>query len=145
MALGRAIEILLVEDNWADAVLTREALADARVNNNLSIVTGGDEAIRFLNREDEFAKAKTPDLVLLDLNLPGMRGHEVLKWIKGHEEHRRIPVIVLTASHDPDDVRTVYEANANCYLVKPIDMSEFLNIIRSLDQFWLSVVRLPSE
>ena len=142
--MSRAVEILLVEDSKADAVLTREALLDARVNNELSVVTGGEDALSFLKQEGDYAGAPRPDIILLDLNLPGMSGREVLQWIKNQPELKRIPVIVLTASHDPDDVKAVYELNANCYLVKPINMTEFLNIIRALDQFWLSVVTLPA-
>jgi two-component system, chemotaxis family, response regulator Rcp1 len=136
-------EILLVEDNPADADLTREGLADGRLLHNLHHVTDGVLALQFLRREGKFADAPTPDLVLLDLNLPKMDGRQVLQAIKGDPELRRIPVVVLTSSQAEADIARSYDLHANCYMCKPVDLNQFLETVRQIEEFWLTVVRLP--
>lgn len=138
-----SVEILLVEDNDADARLTREALKDSKVANTLSRVRDGEEAVAFLRREGPYACAPTPDLILLDLNLPRKNGREVLQEIKADEELKSIPVVVLSVSSDADDVLKAYGLHANCYITKPINLGQFLRVVRSVEDFWLSVVRLP--
>jgi CheY-like chemotaxis protein len=137
------IEILLVEDNPADIRLTREGLKEAKIANNLHSVTTGDGALAFLHRRDEFADAPRPDLVLLDLNLPGIDGRTVLKHIKEDHELKVTPVVVLTSSEAETDIVRSYEAHANCFISKPIDFNGFLTVIRSIEQFWFTIVRLP--
>ena len=136
-------EILLVEDNPADADLTREGLADGRLLHTLHHVTDGVLALQFLRREGKFANAPTPDLVLLDLNLPKMDGRQVLQAIKGDPELRRIPVVVLTSSQAEADIARSYDLHANCYMCKPVDLNQFLETVRQIEEFWLTVVRLP--
>jgi chemotaxis family two-component system response regulator Rcp1 len=143
--MGRPVELLLVEDNPGDVELTREALEEARVRNRLSVVGDGVEALAFLRREGPYAGAPRPDLVMLDLNLPRKDGREVLAEIKQDPELRRIPVVVLTTSEAEKDVLGAYELHANAYIVKPVDLDQFLGVVRSVEGFWLAVVRLPSE
>ena len=138
-----AFEILLVEDNPADADLTREGLADGRLLHNLHHVTDGVQALQFLRREGKHAVAPTPDLVLLDLNLPKMDGRQVLEAIKGDPVLRRIPVVVLTSSQAEADIARSYDLHANCYMCKPVDLDQFLETVRQIEEFWLTVVRLP--
>lgn len=140
-----AIEILLVEDSPGDVRLTREALSEAKVANRLHVVGDGVEAMAFLRREGPHASAPRPDLVLLDLNLPRMDGREVLATIKGDPELRTIPVVVLTTSDAEADVLRSYNLHANCYLVKPVDVDHFFDQVRSLEGFWLAVVKLPPD
>lgn len=140
---GQAIEILLVEDNPGDARLTREALKEGKIKNNLHVVTDGAAALDFLRREGSHAGAPVPDLILLDLNLPRMDGREVLALIKEDEQLRRIPVVVLTTSEAEDDILRSYELHANCYVTKPVGLEQFLKVIRQIDSFWLEVVKLP--
>ena len=142
---GHPIEILLVEDSPGDVQLTIEALRDAKVSTNLHVAVDGEEAMRFLRRQDDFADAPRPDLVLLDLNLPRKSGHEVLDEIKSDASLRRIPVVVLSTSDAESDVLAAYDRNANCYVTKPVDLDHFWEVIRSIDQFWLRLVKLPSE
>jgi two-component system, chemotaxis family, response regulator Rcp1 len=137
------IDILLVEDNPGDARLTREALRDAKVRNNLHIVPDGVEALAFLRRQGRYAEAPTPDLILLDLNLPKKDGREVLEEIKREEGLRHIPVVVLTTSKAETDVLESYRLQANAFVTKPVDLEQFLEVVRSIEQFWLQVVRLP--
>lgn len=137
------IEILLVEDSPGDVILTREALEDAKVRNNLHIAVDGLDAIDFLYRQGTHADAPRPDLILLDLNLPKMDGREVLEKIKCDPNLKRIPVVVLTMSSAQEDVLRSYDLHANCYVSKPVDFGQFLKIIKSLDEFWLAIVRLP--
>jgi CheY-like chemotaxis protein len=139
----RPIEILLVEDNPGDARLTKEALRDGRISNSLSIVRDGVEALEFLRREGRHAGAARPDLILLDLNLPKKDGREVLEEIKADPDLRRIPVVVLTTSQAEQDILQAYNLHANCYITKPVDLDRFLEILRSLEDFWLSIVKLP--
>ena len=136
-------EILLVEDNPADADLTREGLADGRFLHTLHHVTDGVQALQFLRREGKYADAPTPDLVLLDLNLPKMDGRQVLQAIKGDPVLRRIPVVVLTSSEAEADIIRSYDLHANCYMCKPVDLNQFLETVRQIEEFWLTVVRLP--
>ncbi|MGF1612289.1 MAG: response regulator [Kiloniellales bacterium] len=138
------IEILLVEDSPGDVRLTREALKEAKVRNNLAVVPDGDAAMRYLLREGEFVDAPKVDLIILDLNLPGKDGREVLKEVKQHQTLRRIPVVVLTTSADEYDVLRSYELYANCYITKPVTMNSFIDVVQSIDSFWFSIVKLPS-
>ena len=142
---GSPIEILLVEDSPGDVQLTIEALRDAKVNTNLHVCHDGEEAIAFLRREGDFADAPRPDLVLLDLNLPKKSGHEVLTEIKGDPGLRRIPVVILSTSDAERDVLAAYDQNANCYVTKPVDLDQFWEVVRSIDQFWLRLAKLPPE
>ncbi len=142
---GRPVEILLVEDNAGDVRLTREALKDAKVVNNLSVVGDGEEAMRFLRRQGPFQSAPRPDLILLDLNLPRKDGREVLEEIKSDPSLMVIPVVVLTTSKAEEDVVRSYRLHANCYIAKPVDFNRFMEVVRQLENFWLAVVRLPPE
>jgi len=141
----RPIQILLVEDSPGDVRLTRECFKDAKIRVNLHVAGNGEEAIEFLNRSAADGHTPLPDLVLLDLNLPGMDGREVLAIIKSDERFKRVPVVVLTISKSEEDVLRSYDLHANCYIVKPIDFGQFVNVIRSIEDFWLTVVRLPTE
>ena len=141
----RPIEILLVEDNPGDVRLTIEAFKDAKVSNNLSVVRDGMEAMTFLYREGEFADAPRPDLILLDLNLPKKDGREVLLEIKADKNLKRIPVVILTTSQAEEDVFRTYNLHANCYITKPVDFAQFIKVIRSIEEFWLTIVKLPRE
>jgi chemotaxis family two-component system response regulator Rcp1 len=139
------IRILLVEDNPGDVRLTKEALKEAKVRNQLSVVDDGVAAMQYLRREGEHASAERPDLVLLDLNLPKKDGREVLEEIKQDPDLRRIPVVVLTTSRAEQDILRSYDLHANCYVTKPVDLDQFINIVKSIEDFWLTIVRLPSE
>ena len=139
------IEILLVEDSPSDIDLTREALEDTRVHNNLSVVTDGVEALAFLRRQGKYTDAPHPDLILLDLNLPKKDGREVLAEIKSDSDLRRIPVVVLTTSGAEQDIIESYNLHANCYVRKPVDLDAFVEVVRSIDTFWLAIVKLPPE
>ena len=140
---SRPAEILLVEDNPSDVRLTREALREAAFNANLSVAIDGDEALNFLLRQGKHAAAVTPDLVLLDLNLPKRDGREVLAIIKADPRLRRIPVVVLTTSGATEDVETTYDLHVNCYIKKPDDIDAFVGVIKAIDLFWFGVVTLP--
>ena len=143
--IARPIEILLVEDNLGDARLTQEALREAKVRNRLSHVRDGVEALAFLRREGACAEAPRPDLILLDLNLPRKDGREVLAEIKQDDALRRIPVVVLTVSKADEDILRAYNLNANCYITKPVDLDQFIKVVRSIENFWLAIVKLPNE
>jgi CheY-like chemotaxis protein len=145
MIEGRPIEILLVEDNSGDARLAMEALQEAQVDNNLSWVSDGVEALAFLRRENHHANAPRPDVILLDLNLPRKDGREVLAEIKSHQSLKRIPVVVLTTSQADEDILKAYHLNANCYISKPVDLEQFMKVIKTIKDFWLTIVKLPSE
>jgi chemotaxis family two-component system response regulator Rcp1 len=138
------IEILLVEDNPGDVQLTREALEEGNLFVNLSVVNDGVEAMAFLRRRGEHADAPTPDLILLDLNLPKKDGREVLQEIKADAHLKRIPVVVLTTSEAEADIVSTYGLHANCYITKPVDMDQFIKIVQLLEQFWFTIVKLPS-
>ena len=140
---NRPVEILLVEDNPADVRLTREALKEGKVYNNLHWAKDGVEALEFLHRQGKFASAPRPDIILLDLNLPKKDGREVLQDIKNDPDLKRIPVVVLTTSKAEEDVLRTYNLHANCYVTKPVDLEKFITVIQSIDRFWLSVVTLP--
>jgi len=142
---GRAIEILLVEDNTGDARLAWEAIREARVCNNLRWVSDGVDALAYLRREGRFSDAQRPDLILLDLNLPRKDGREVLAEIKNDENLRRIPVVVLTTSEADEDIVKAYHLNANCYISKPVDLERFIKVVSAIESFWLTIVELPSE
>jgi len=139
------IQILLVEDNPGDVRLTREALRGARVANELHVVGDGEEAIDFLRRRGVHADAPRPDIVLLDLNLPRVEGGEVLAEIKADPQLAKIPIIVLTSSSAEADIQRAYGLHANCYISKPVDFTEFIGAVQSLEGFWLKIVRLPSR
>jgi chemotaxis family two-component system response regulator Rcp1 len=141
--LGRPIEILLVEDNPGDVRLTKEALRDAKVCNRIHTVYDGMEALAFLNRENNYTNVPSPDLILLDLNLPKKDGREVLASIKANERIRRIPVVVLTTSKSEEDIVKSYELQASCYVTKPVDLDQFLQVVKLIGDFWLAVVKLP--
>jgi two-component system, chemotaxis family, response regulator Rcp1 len=144
LSAARPIEILLIEDSPADVRLTREALRDAKVRNNLHVVGDGDEAMEFLEQRDRHAAAIRPDLILLDLNLPRKSGREVLEEVKRHPELRRIPVVVLTTSQAEEDIMRSYDLHANCYIQKPVDLDRFITVVRSIEDFWLTIVKLPA-
>lgn len=137
------VEILLVEDNPGDHRLTKEALHEGKVYNNLHWVKDGVEAIDFLKQRGKYEKAPRPDIILLDLNLPKKDGREVLSEIKGDRDLRSIPVVILTTSKAEEDVLRSYDLHANCYVTKPVDLEKFIVVIQSIDRFWLSVVTLP--
>ena len=142
---GRPVEILLVEDNPGDVRLTREALKEGKVKNNLSVVPDGVAAMSFLKKEGEYANATKPDLILLDLNLPKMDGREVLEEIKSHDGLKTIPVVVLTSSEAEEDINITYGRHANCYIQKPPDLDQFIKIVKNVEDFWFTIVKLPSE
>lgn len=139
------VEILLVEDNPADIRLTREALKDAKMINNLYVVEDGEEALRFLHRRGPHRLAPTPDLILLDLNLPRMDGREVLAEIKADPALQMIPVVVLTTSGAEEDILKTYELHANCYVQKPLDLDRFMDVVGAVEHFWLGIVKLPER
>ncbi len=143
--IGDPIEILLVEDNPGDARLTREALRDGKIYNNLYVVRDGVEAMAFLRKTGEYTRAPRPDLILLDLNLPRKDGHEVLAEVKTDENLRRIPVVILTTSQAEEDIIKTYNLHVNCYITKPVDLDQFVKIVKSIEDFWLTIVRLPTE
>jgi chemotaxis family two-component system response regulator Rcp1 len=139
----RPVEILMVEDNPGDIRLTVEALKEGKVRNNLHTAEDGVEALAFLRREGRYAEAPRPDLVLLDLNLPKMNGREVLAEIKADPNLRRIPVVILTVSQAEQDIVKSYNLHANCYITKPVDLDQFLEVVKSIENFWLTIVKLP--
>lgn len=141
----RSIEILLVEDNPADIRLTQEAFKEGKLSNRLSIVSDGEQALAYLNRKSPFEHAKRPDLILLDLNLPGKSGREVLADIKNNPKLRQIPVIMLTTSSAEEDIFKSYDLQVNCYITKPVDMERFITVIKAIDSFWFNIVRLPNN
>ena len=139
----RPFEVLLVEDNPGDARLTREALKEGRILNNLSVVPDGVEAMEFLNKRGRYLNSPRPDLILLDLNLPRKNGREVLEEIKSDPALRRIPVMVLTTSSAEQDLTSAYNLHANCYITKPVDLEQFMTVVRSIEHFWFHIVTLP--
>jgi len=141
----RPVEILLVEDNPGDVRLTKEGLAESKVRNNLHVARDGVEAMAFLRREGEHAGAVRPDLIVLDLNLPRMDGREVLSAVKSDARFKTIPVVVLTTSRAEQDVLRSYELQANCFITKPGDLEQFLTVVRSIEDFWMTVVTLPRQ
>jgi CheY-like chemotaxis protein len=139
----RPAEILLVEDNPSDVRLTREAMREGRVCNNLSVVTDGEQAVAYLLRQGKYRDAPRPDLILLDLNLPRKDGRQVLREIKAVESLKRIPVVVLTTSQAEEDITRSYELHANCYITKPGDLDGLIDVVRQIERFWLTIVSLP--
>jgi CheY-like chemotaxis protein len=141
----QVIDVLLVEDDPGDVLMTREAFEDNKVANRLAVVSDGVSALEYLRKEGQYADAPTPDLILLDLNLPRMDGREVLQALKGDDELRRIPVVVLTTSEAEEDVLRSYSLHANAYVTKPVDFDRFIDVVRQIDEFFVSVVRLPGR
>ena len=141
----RPVEMLLVEDNPGDARLAIEALKDAKVHNNLSWVQDGVEAMAFLRRQGAYSDAPRPDVILLDLNLPKKDGREVLADVKADDDLRRIPVVILTVSSAEEDIVKTYNLHANCYIRKPIDLDQFIEVVKAIKDFWLSIVILPTH
>ncbi|MEH2432976.1 MAG: response regulator [Nostoc sp.] len=139
------IEVLLVEDNPGDAQLTRIALEDSKISIHLNVVEDGVEAMAFLRKQEKYVKAAHPDIVLLDLNLPKKDGREVLAEIKGDENLKRIPVVILTTSQAEEDILKAYNLCANCYITKPVDFDQFVKIVQSIENFWFAIVKLPPE
>ncbi len=142
---NKTIEILLVEDNPADIRLAQEAFKDAKVRNILHTVGDGVEAMAFLRRQGKYADAARPDLILLDLNLPKKDGREVLAEIKTDERLKLIPVVILTVSKDEEDILKTYNLHANCYITKPIDFEQFMKVVKGIEEFWLTIVKLPPK
>jgi chemotaxis family two-component system response regulator Rcp1 len=142
---SQLVDILLVEDNAGDVRLTQEVLKDSKVRNNLAIATNGEEALLRLRKQGKFKDSVRPDLILLDLNLPIKDGREVLAQIKADENLKRIPVVVLTTSKAEEDILKTYNLHANCYVTKPVDLDQFVNVVRSLEDFWLAIVKLPNH
>jgi len=143
--ISKNIEILLVEDNPADIRLAQEAFKDAKVHNILYTVGDGVEAMAFLRRQGKYADVGRPDLILLDLNLPKKDGREVLAEIKTDEHLKLIPVVILTVSKDEEDILKTYNLHANCYITKPIDFEQFMKVIKTIEEFWLTIVKLPPK
>ena len=139
------IEILLVEDNPADVRLMQEGLRDAKLHNSINVVYDGVDALAFLRKEGKYAGSPRPDLILLDLNLPKKDGREVLEEIKSDGQLKQIPVVVLTCSEAEQDIIKAYESHANCYVTKPADFDQFIRVVRSIEDFWFTIVRLPTE
>lgn len=139
------VEVLLVEDNPGDVRLTREALKEGKVRNNLSVVSDGVEALAFLRREGRYAGAPRPDVILLDLNLPRKDGREVLQEVKADPALRSIPVVILTTSDAERDIAQAYALHANCYIKKPVDLDQFITVVQSIENFWFTIVKLPPE
>lgn len=145
MRTGRPIEILMVEDNPGDVRLTQEVLKDAKMSNTLRVVEDGAAALDFLYRRNGYGDAPRPDLILLDLNLPRKNGREVLEEIKQDPDLKTIPVVILTTSQAEEDIVRAYSLHANCYITKPVDFAQFTKIVRTIEDFWLSIVTLPSR
>lgn len=139
------IEVLLVEDNPGDALLTRIALEDSKISVHLNVVEDGVEAMAFLRKQGNYADAPHPDIVLLDLNLPRKDGREVLAEIKADQSFKRIPVVVLTTSQSEEDILKAYNLSANCFITKPVDFDQFVKIVQSIENFWFAIVKLPPE
>jgi two-component system, chemotaxis family, response regulator Rcp1 len=145
MSISRPIEVLLVEDNPGDVRLTREALKEGKVRNNLAVAENGVEALAYLRREGRYEAATRPDLILLDLNLPRKDGRQVLEEIKADTALRNIPVVVLTSSEAEQDILKAYALHANCYITKPVDLDQFVKVVKSIEDFWFTIVKLPSD
>lgn len=144
-SLGRPADFLLVEDNPGDVRLTQEALKSHKVKNNLHVVTDGEEAMAFLRRQGKYENAPRPDIILLDLNLPKKDGREVLAEIKSDPDLKTIPVVIITSSEAEQDVIRSYNLNANCYVTKPVNLDQFIKVVQSINDFWLTIVKLPSS
>ena len=140
---GKPIDILMVEDNPGDVRLALEALKEAKVANRMTVVSDGVHAMSYLRREGAYAEAPTPDLIILDLNLPRKDGREVLAEVKADPRLKRIPVVVLTVSRSEEDILKSYDLHANCYITKPVDLEAFLDVVKGIEDFWLTIVKLP--
>lgn len=143
--IGAPIEILLVEDNPGDVRLAKEALKENKVRNNVYVVEDGEAAMEFLRKQNKYQNVPRPDLVLLDLNLPKKDGREVLAEIKADDDLRRIPVVMLTISKAEEDIIRAYDLHVNCYITKPIDLDQFIKVVRTVEDFWLTIVKLPPK
>tara|TARA_R100001143_G_scaffold63592_2_gene73066 strand:+ start:5551 stop:5979 length:429 start_codon:yes stop_codon:yes gene_type:complete len=141
----KQVHILLVEDNEGDILLTTEALEEGKIANDLSVVKNGKDAVDFLFKKGEFKDAKSPDLILLDINLPLKNGHEVLEVIKTNDNTKHIPVIMLTTSSSENDIILAYKHHANCYITKPVEVEDFIKAVSSIEEFWFNLVLLPKE
>jgi CheY-like chemotaxis protein len=141
--MKKEISILLVEDNEGDIILTLEALKEAKIHNEINVVKDGDAALRYLNKEGQYQDAETPDLILLDINLPKMDGIEVLTKIKSNESLMVIPVVMLTTSDSEKDIFHSYQSHANCYITKPVNFENFMEVIQTIKDFWINIVQLP--
>jgi chemotaxis family two-component system response regulator Rcp1 len=139
----KPIEILMVEDNPGDVRLTLEALKEAKVNNKINVVKDGVEAVAFLRREGQYADAPRPDIILLDLNIPKKSGQEVLAEIKADDDLKRIPVVIMTISKAEEDIMKTYNLHANCYIIKPVNLDQFICVVKSIENFWFTIVKLP--
>lgn len=142
---NKLFELLMVEDNPDDVELTRESFKEVKMAINLNVAEDGVEALAYLRREGKYAQTTRPDLILLDLNLPKMDGREVLAEIKGDEDLKRIPVVVLTTSEDEKDILKAYDLHANCFITKPVNLDRFIEVVRTIKEFWLTIVKLPEE
>jgi CheY-like chemotaxis protein len=142
---SQLIDILLVEDNAGDVRLTQEVLKDSKVRNNLTVASNGEEALHCLRKQGKFKDCLRPDLILLDLNLPVKDGREVLAQIKEDPDLKRIPVVILTTSKAEEDILKTYNLHANCYVTKPVDLDQFVKVVKSLEDFWLAIVKLPNH
>ncbi len=141
----RPIDVLLVEDSKADVRLTREALKNGKLKVNLDVAYDGEEALAFLKKKGEYKDAQRPDLILLDLNLPKKDGREVLKEIKEDKDLKRIPVVILTVSKDEEDIMKTYDLGANCFITKPVGLEQFIKIVKSIEDFWFMIAKLPTN
>lgn len=141
----RMIEILMVDDDEGDTLMTSEALEEAKFANNFHVARDGIEALEFLEKTGRFADVPTPDLVLLDINMPRMNGHEVLEWMREHPTYRLTPVVILTTSSSDEDILKVYEKHANCFVTKPVDLEQFNKVVKMIDEFWTGIVQLPPK
>lgn len=139
------VHVLLVEDNEGDILLTKEALEEEKIFNSISVVKDGEEAIRFLTKQQEFKNVAQPDLILLDINLPKKNGHEVLKFIKNNETLKKIPVIMLTTSSAKSDINLSYGNHANCFITKPLEVPDFFEAVKKIESFWTKIVSLPKN
>lgn len=142
---GKPIDILLVEDNPGDIRLTQEAFKEGKMRNNFFVVRDGVEALEFLSKKGEYKNVPRPDIILLDLNLPKKDGREVLEVIKADKHIRQIPVVILTTSKAEEDILRTYNLHANCFITKPVDLEEFMRVVKTIEDFWLTVVKLPSH
>lgn len=145
MSVIQDLEILLVEDNEGDIRLTIEAFKEAKIRNLIKVVRDGEEALHYLRREGKFSEVQLPDIILLDINLPKIDGKEVLNAIKNDPVLRVIPVIMLTTSSAESDIQESYANHANCYVLKPVDLNKFMDVIRSIEEYWISIVKLPAK
>ncbi len=143
--IGKPIKILLVEDSPGDVRLTQEAFKDSKLYNKVYVVEDGIEAMAFLYKKEKYANTSRPDIILLDLNLPKKNGREVLREIKSDEDLKRIPVVILTTSKAEEDIIKSYNLHANCYITKPVDLNQFTRVVRSIENFWFTIVKLPSD